>query len=429
MLFDIDLKELATQATNKHFQYEFANFKSKGTKNDTALSFIEKTKAGLTDFNLALDSIRYNNGGVVKNKVAVSQANIASAEIKDYGPTDSVSLFVTQLASAHEIALDGLDDAKVLAEKNVLKLKVGATELDIDFSKIDTVGQLAQAINQHGANNNTTSNDNLVSATIRRINGAKLLVLKSNNTGEANKIEFTAAKLFSEKEITKAQDAKVKLGGESSVVEVTNSSNTFDELMEKSSITLVSVHKSGDTPLTIKIEQDTSASEALVNNFADAFNKILEVVKYDKDNPNPYTSGLHSKIYRLPLLPINGKSLHDFGFTFDKQGLLKVDNKKLQAEISKDPTTLNDFFKSKDGLITKLDALLNPYLMGDEWSLDIEEVKLNENSKKLAILSEKLQDKYDQLYSVNLNKMQEMERVMEQMEGMLNMFDFEDKNK
>ncbi|WP_145553537.1 flagellar filament capping protein FliD [Yersinia bercovieri] len=427
MLFDMDLNDLATQATNKQYLYEFNNFKSKESKNSTALDFIEKTKNGLTEFNGVLASIRDNGSGVVKSKATITQPAIATVEIKHYAKADSVSLFVEQLASAHEIALEELSDSKISAEKSVHQLKVGSQSLSIDFSNINTVTELANTINQHADNRDATSKDNLVSATVRRINGEELLVLKSNNTGLANKIEFSVANLFSGKDITKAQDAKVKLGDENSTVEIASSSNTFDGLINNATITLTQAHKTGEAPLTINIVQDTGATEAQVKKFADAYNAIKEVVKYNKDNPNPYTSGLSAKINRLSIEPIDGKRLSDFGFTFDKKGQLSVDNKKLQAAIEKDPSVLNQFFNGKDGLISKFDALLKPHLAGDKWSLEIEKNKLEDEKEKLSTLAEKLEAKYDLALNVNLDKLKEMERVMDQMEGMLNMFDFEEK--
>lgn len=429
MLFDMDLNELATQATNKQFQYEHNNFKNKEVKNSTALSFLETTQSGLTEFNTVLDSIRASSGGVVKNKAMVSAANMAEIKIKDYAAADSVSLFIQQLASAHEIALDGLDDVKIASETGVIPLKIGSQSLNIDFSKIDTVDQLANAINQHVDNNDPKVNDNLVNATVRRVNGQKFLVLKSNKTGEDNKIEFSATGVFTSKEITAAANAKVKLGGESSTVEITNSSNTFDDLINNAAITLTQAHKTGDTPLTINIAQDSNATEQQVNKFTEAFNAIQELVKFDKNNPNPYTSGLHIKINRLAIESIDGKRLTDFGFTFDKSGLLKVDNKKLLVEIEKDPTALNAFFNKKEGLIGKFDALLKPFLMGDKWSLDIEKTKLDNEKEAISELGANFDRKYALALATNLDKLKEMERVMEQMEGMLNMFDFEDKNK
>ncbi|MBS0053953.1 flagellar filament capping protein FliD [Yersinia sp. Marseille-Q3913] len=427
MLFDMDLNDLATQATNKQYLYEFNNFKSKESKNITALDFIEKTKAGLTEFNGVLASIRDNGSGVVKSKATITQPAIATVEIKHYAKADSVSLFVEQLASAHEIALEGLSNSKISAEKGDHRLKVGSQQLSIDFSNINTVAELANAINQHADNRDATSKDNLVSATVRRINGEELLVLKSNNTGLANQIEFTASNLFTGKDITQAKDAKVKLGGENSTVELASSSNTFDGLINNAAITLTQAHKTGDAPLTINVVQDTGATEAQVKKFADAYNAIKEVVKYNKDNPNPYTSGLSAKINRLAIEPIDGKRLSDFGFTFDKKGQLSVDNKKLQAAIEKDPGVLNEFFNGKDGLISKFDALLKPHLAGDKWSLEIEKNKLDDEKEKLSTLAEKLDAKYESALKVNLDKLKEMERVMEQMEGMLNMFDFEEK--
>lgn len=427
MLFDMNLNDLATQATNKQFQYEFSNFKSKEAKNNSALSFIEKTKTGLTDFNGVLDGIRHNSGGVVKKKITVSQSGMADIKIKDHTAADSVNLFVSQLATAHEIALDNLDNIKIASETGVYHLKIGNKSLDIDFSKINTVDDLAKAINQHADNKDHITNDNLVSATVRRVNGQILLVLKSNNTGKDNEIKFDAPGLFTAKDITEARDAKVKLGGENSTVEVSNSSNTFDDLMKNVSITLTQAHKTGESPLTIKVEQDTQATEVQVKKFTDAFNAIKEVVKYDKDNPNPYTAGMHNKINRLSIEPINGRRLSDFGLTFDKSGQLKIDNKKLLAEIAKDPTAINDFFNSKDGLISKFDTLLEPYLVGGKWSLDIEKTKLDDEKAFLSVIADKLDGKYESALSVNLNKLNEMERVMKNMESMINMFDFEEK--
>ncbi|UXD26569.1 hypothetical protein FORC065_3830 [Yersinia enterocolitica] len=80
-------------------------------------------------------------------------------------------------------------------------------------------------------------------------------------------------------------------------------------------------------------------------------------------------------------------------------------------------------------MIGKFDALLKPFLMGDKWSLDIEKTKLDNEKEAISELGAKFDRKYALALATNLDKLKEMERVMEQMEGMLNMFDFEDKNK
>jgi flagellar hook-associated protein 2 len=438
MLFDMDLKELAQAAVNKKFQYQHANLTSKKTKNDTAREFVEKTKTGFTAFNTALDSVRYNNGGLVKNKLSTNNPAIASVTMKEHAKVDNVNLFVEKLASAHEIALDGLNDTGVRAEKGEFDLKVGTATFKIDFATINDLDELAKAINQHQDNNDTQTNDNLVNATVRRVDGKVLLVLKSAKTGASNNIEFTpttpalagASALFTPQEIAAAADAKVKLGGENSGVEFTSASNTFDNIIENAAITLTKAHKAGDTPLEIKIEKDTSATEAQAKGFADALNALKEVVKYDKENPNPYTTGLNQKINRFFSEEVNGKRLTDFGFSFDKTGNLKIDNKKLLAEVEKNPAALNELFNHPDsGLVSKFDALLSPYLDGVNGRLERDKIRLDSEAEKIERDVAEYDSKYFSAIDTHLKKFQEMERVMENMEAMLTMFDDSDNRK
>src|SRR5690606_38482512 len=111
-----------------------------------------------------------------------------------------------------------------------------------------------------------------------RSNGEVSLVLTSTESGASNafahSLTGTAATSTT---LSTAADARIRMGGSFGVggIELTSSSNNFDNVIDGVSLSVNKVHKDGDAALTLTIDQDKSATKGKAQSFVDAFNALM----------------------------------------------------------------------------------------------------------------------------------------------------------
>ncbi len=148
--------------------------------------------------------------------------------------------------------------------------------------------------------------------------------------------------------IQSAADASFSFNG----IDITRSTNSFDDLIVGVNITLNDTGKSN-----VAITQDTSEIKSNIESFISAYNDLIsnltEATKYDVDTATAGTFqgvsqvvSLKSSINRL-LLSVNsdGKSLADFGIALNSSGILELDETIFDEKLSNDSKALEDYFK------------------------------------------------------------------------------------
>lgn len=381
-MLNFDPDQMGQSAAGLLFEGRHSRLKGQHSQFKSEQDSLNKIQSGLNDFRTALSGINKKDEGILKLKTNTSDEKIATVTANHKAVKGSYDLFVTQLASSHQLALKDLNDAAVSNASGIFELEIDGKTISIDTRGLNSVAELAEAINKNKDNQGSDKKE-LVTASLIRTGGEVVLTISSNKSGAANAITIPngAATIFtgaSEVELSAAADAKVSLGNENSGIEITHPSNALDTVVDGVTINLVKVQKTGDTPLHIDVEMDTSATQEQVKKFVDAFNSVKKLVmpvrtKADESkdktgklsysrNSNEGISALSSALNSLVRQSVNGKRILDFGIKTNRDGGLEIDSKKFEQAIKADPKGLQDLLNGDAGLLNKLDSAIEPYI-------------------------------------------------------------------
>ncbi|MGE4704669.1 flagellar filament capping protein FliD [Yersinia enterocolitica] len=416
----IDVQEVSKTFTNE----AFAKRKEKQHKLEQQLktqqTLLDKQKSGLDTFRTALKDLGKVEEGLLKNKASTSIKEVATISANEKALKGSYSFFVEKLASAHQLAYTGLTDAAVKVEQNPLELTVNGQSLSVELKDVDTLADLAHAINRASDNPGVT-------ASVVRSNGQQILLLTSDKSGAANKIEFNGSRpaIFSaanEKVLSLAEDSVVYIGDLSNGLKIESSSNTLDKVIDGVTIELVKVQQTGDPLLEVKVEVEPAQTETQIKKFIDAFNSVKSAVSSNK-NSDSLSTALKQNLNSLVGKLYGGKTLGMIGVSFDRNGDLKLDSKKLTEVLKTSPTLITDLMSGPDGLVNKLDKALDPYLNASDGSLKVRSEMLAMRKTSLERTKDELENSYARVLKANLLKLNRLSNMMDKMQATSNMFD------
>ncbi|AIN19012.1 flagellar hook-associated family protein [Yersinia rochesterensis] len=416
----IDVDALSKQVT----QGLFAKRKEKQHKLEQQLktqqTALDKQKSGLSTFRDALKDLSKVEEGLLKNKTSTSIKEVATISANEKALKGTYSFFVEKLASAHQLAYTGLTDDKVKTEQNPLALTVNGQSFSVELKGVDTLTDLAHAVNHAKDNPGVT-------ASVVRSNGQNILLLTSDKSGKENEIKFDTPRpaIFvagNEKELSSAQDSVVYIGDKSNNLKVESSSNTLDKVIDGVTIELVKVQKAGDPLLEVKIEVEPAQTETQIKKFIDAFNGAKSAVS-SNNNSDSLSTALKQNLNSLVGKLYGGKTLGMIGVSFDRNGDLKLDSKKLTEVLKTSPTLITDLMSGPDGLINKLDKALDPYLNASDGSLKVRSEMLAMRKTSLERTKEGLENSYARALKTNLLKFNRLNEMMDKMKSTMDMFD------
>lgn len=230
-------------------------------------------------------------------------------------------------------------------------------EVYIDSSS-STLDGIAKKINSDSENglNATVINDGSGTDTPWR------LLLSLSDTGDGQKADFPyfyfvdgEQDLYLEQE-RPAQDAIVKIDG----FEVEIPENKAKDLIPGITIDLKKAVPGEE--FSIKVGEDNDAISGKINDFVDSINKVLSFIKtqnkLDENTDTSRTLGgdillqtIESKIRGVVFKDVETstgyKRLSDLGITFQRDGLLGVDQKKFDAVLAKEFKTVSEVLVGK----------------------------------------------------------------------------------
>ncbi|BDY92797.1 hypothetical protein MUTS15_14540 [Escherichia coli] len=273
---EIAYADVATQATN---------LQEKQSELDAESSGLDSLSSALSDFQSAVDALNSDTDGPV-TFAATSNNDSATVSANSQAQAGSYSFFVEQLAQGQQTTFSMGDDA--FSATGTFELTMGDSTMDIDLSAADQNGdgdgfidasELVNAIND--------SDDNPgVSAALVKTDGTTTIMLTSDSTGAQSAFsvsvtghdasnDSTSAPVATD--VSSAQDAIIHLGSASGPA-ITNSSNTFDDVIPGVTMTFTEVSDSDSDLTTFNISEDSSASQEKVQTFVDAYNTLIDTV-------------------------------------------------------------------------------------------------------------------------------------------------------
>ena len=374
---EIAYADVATQA---------ANLQEKQTELDAESSGLDSLSSALSDFQSAVDALNSDTDGPV-TFAATSNNDSATVSANSQAQAGSYSFFVEQLAQGQQTTFSMGDDAGF-----------------IDAS------ELVNAIND--------SDDNPgVSAALVKTDGTTTIMLTSDSTGAQSAFsvsvtghdasnDSTSAPVATD--VSSAQDAIIHLGSATGP-EITNSSNTFDDVIPGVTMTFTEVSDSDSDLTTFNISEDSSASQEKVQTFVDAYNTLIDTVDSLTTHGDDSTSagvfagdaGLSSLANQLDDIAhasYNGVSIVDYGITLDSHGHLQIDSDQFNDEMAKNPDGLTSIFVGDNSMVAQMDDLINTYTDSSNGIITLRQQNIDDQMSKIQDEGDQLTDTYNANY-------------------------------
>ena len=409
------LMDISTRATQLERQQQDLDVQT------NALSTLD---TALTDFQSAVDALNSDTDGPVVNSVTAdndSATIIANSEAQ----AGTYTFFVDQLASAQQTTFSFKDGD--IPNSGTLTITMGESEMDVDLAQSDedgdgvvTVSELADAINN--------SEDNPgVTATIVNTDGSTTLMVTGDESGDANSFTVTAGgsidpnsafatDISAQKQLSPAQDAIIFLGSSAAddEVKITNSTNTFDDVIPGVSMTFTEVSEDG-SPLTFTVHNDEGATEAKVQTFVDAYNSLVDTLtSLTSSGSEGSASGVFSgdagisslerQIQDITHADYNGVSILDYGISLDKEGHLQIDTETFDAAMEENPDGLSSLFVGDDSMTTQIDNVLQNYLDDNDGIIMQRQANIDDRQEQLTSEADQLKETYNSSYDRYLSE-------------------------
>ncbi|WP_421217276.1 lateral flagellar capping protein LafB [Aeromonas enteropelogenes] len=360
-------------------------------------------------------------------KGTVSQEGFMKVTSDGTASSGQYNLFVEQLAQAHQVGLSLDSESAQLPATGTLSLEVKGKKLEVDLASLpagSTVKDLVSEINDAKDNPG-------VKATLVRSDGKVNLVLTSTETGTENAIainysgdagDMLGTALAGKRDITKAQDAKLQMGGDNPLT-IVSASNKVENVIDGLTLELTKAQKPGEAPLQVVVAQDKEAVTGSLKKFVDSYNELVdELAKMTSSDPKSpgalaSDSGIRSlksmlgnSVRDLP----NGMTLGSLGIKTDRYGKLSFNETDFNKALEKDPELLGKALLGDDGLLKRMSTDLDPYVKRDG-VLKSRNAGLDANEKRVNDRMAALDRKMEAAYKRYLNQFTTMNQMLQSM--------------
>jgi flagellar hook-associated protein 2 len=405
---EVAYADVATQASQVQKQQTDVNNETAG---------LEALTTSINDFETAVDGLNSAENGVVVNTATPSDESVTATANSEAQP-GTYSFYVTQLAQTQQDSFAMADDT--IPAQGTVTLTMGDTAMDIDLASADGDGdgyldgnELVDAINDSDENPGVT-------ATLMKTDSGNTIMLSSDQSGEASAFsvsvsgnsDLQTAVDTTGQTLSTAQDAVIHLGTADGP-QISSSTNTFDDVIPGVSMTFSEV--TTDEPVTIKVAQDTSASQAQVQIFVDSYNTLVDTIDDLTDVGSGGSSGgvfagdaglksLSSQMNQIVHADYDGKSIVDYGITLDSNGHLTIDSETFDAAMKEDPEGLTNIFVGDDGMIAQFDDLMDTYTNSSDGIITTRQQSLDDKQDKIDTQTEDLKQTYNQDYERYLSE-------------------------
>jgi flagellar hook-associated protein 2 len=338
----------------------------------TKLSALATLQSAFSAFGSALDPLA-STTAFQTNATTSGDTTVFTASATSAATAGSYNVQVGQLATAEQLASSPFaSGSTAVVGTGTLALTAGSSTVNVTIdSSNSTLAGIRDAINTAAATLG------LQATIVQTVGGARLL-LSSSHTGAANTIKVTSSggdgglsQLTYDPSGTKnltqlsaPQDATLTIDG----LAVTSASNSVTGAIDGVTLTLVSAKPGVNVPLNVSL--DTTSASSAVQNFVKQYNALEQTIanlrSYD---PTTQVAGpllgdatllnvssqLSRGVYNtVPGLSGNYTSLASIGVTTNADGTLALDQSKLSAALTADPTSVGKIFGSANGVAARL---------------------------------------------------------------------------
>ncbi|EMO4244570.1 TPA: flagellar filament capping protein FliD [Citrobacter freundii] len=407
----INPRTMAKAAAYADIATQSANLQQQQAELDAESSGLDSLSTALTDFQSAIDALNSDTDGPLTFS-ATSNNDSTTVSANSEAQAGTYSFYVSKLAQGQQSTFQMTDNIYEATGTFDLTMEDGSS-MEIDLSTADSDGDgyidatgLVDAIN--------SSDDNPgVSAALVKTDGQTTIMLTSDTTGAQSGFTATVNGTViasPETAMTTPQDAVINLGGKDGPT-ITSSSNTFDDVIPGVTMTFTEVSDPDNASdvTTITVAEDSSASQAKVQTFVDAYNTLVDTVDSltsnggDGSNPGVFAgdAGLNSLTNQLDDIAhsyYDGVSIVDYGISLDSDGHLEIDSDKFNEAMEANPDGLTSIFVGDDSMVAQMDDLMDSYLDSSTGIITMREDNIEDQQSKIQDESDQLTETYNTNY-------------------------------
>ncbi|MDF2152610.1 flagellar filament capping protein FliD [Vibrio sp. CAU 1672] len=436
---------MATQLATYDVQPFQQRYQLQTNKYQSQLSALGKVETALRDFRSALNEMNSSTSSIIKNSATTSQDGYFSADADANALVGSYQIFVEQVATAHQVSTGmpaDLDATTEIPLSGTLDFTIDGTTMSLDLASLDTDGDGKATMSDLVTAINNDSNNPGVNATLVRSNGQTHFMLSSAETGVANQINVSATgtgqtwfedAFTNLNEISAPKDAVIWLGAETTGLKLTNSSNTFEGVIDGVDITVAKAQVSGETPISLGIGTDSEGTKEQLDKFVEAYNTLVSTIdKYtntgDEETSrgvlagDPTLRSIENQLGSLIRSEHGGMRLSDVGLSLDRNGKLEVDQDKFNEAQKNNSAGLEAMFNGEGALLDSLDAMADPFLKFSSGAFKSRKEALRMSLDRISDKQTALERKYDMSYERYVKQFTQMNSLMTQMNQTMSMF-------
>ncbi|EKO3389801.1 flagellar filament capping protein FliD [Vibrio fluvialis] len=441
----LDPITMATQLATYDVQPFQQRLNTQSSQYQSQLTALGKVETALRAFRTAITEMNSSTSSIVKNSATVSQEGYFSATADANALAGSYQVFVEQVATAHQVSASmpaNLDSTTQVPTTGTMDFTINGTTMTLDLSTLDSDGDgIATVADLVSAINNDSNNPG-VNATLVRSNGQTYFMLSSTETGVANSVNVsvsgTGQTWFEDaftnlNEISAPQDAVIWLGAQGTGLQLTNSSNTFEGVINGVDLTVTKAQTSGEAPLSLSVGADQEGTKEQMNKIIEAYNSLMKTIDSytsigGEDSQrgvlasDPTIRSIESQLKTLVRGDFEGMRLSDLGIEISRDGTMKIDADKFEEAQTTNTAALESFFNGDGNLLDSLDSLLDPYLQFSNGLFKSRKDALQQNISRIEDKQTALERKYDMAYDRYLKQFTQMNQLITKMNQTMSMF-------
>lgn len=441
----LDPITMATQLATYDVQSFQQRYQTQSTQYQSQLTALGKVETALRAFRTAITEMNSSTSSIVKNSATVSQEGYFSATADANALAGSYQVFVEQVATAHQVSASmpaNLDATTQVPTTGTLDFTINGETMTLDLSTLDSDGDgIATVADLVSAINNDSNNPG-VNATLVRSNGQTYFMLSSTETGVANSVNVAVSgtgqtwfedALTNLNEISAPQDAVIWLGAQGTGLQLTNSSNTFEGVINGVDLTVTKAQTSGEAPLSLSVGADQEGTKEQMNKIIEAYNSLMKTIDTytsigGEDTQrgvlasDPTIRSIESQLKTLVRGEFEGMRLSDLGIEISRDGTMKIDADKFEDAQTTNTAALESFFNGDGNLLDSLDSLLDPYLQFSNGLFKSRKDALQQNISRIEDKQTALERKYDMAYDRYLKQFTQMNQLITKMNQTMSMF-------
>ncbi len=444
-------------------QFAYYDIYSAETRYNNKLSDVTSKRSAFASLQTSLNSLKtalYDftkyNGTVEKAAATLSSEDYLSVSASENAANADLDIFVKQTASVQQYAFDltALDEdgntvpvsdpqQSIDPQTGVMTISRGDDEIyTIDIN--DLASGLGREVTYQDVVNeiNSQAGDS-ITANLVQTNGELKLLVSSDETGEDNAftMDFAPENATDENPfgnalvLKEAQDAIIVLGGETGL-ELTNSSNTFTDLVDGVDVTIIKAQATGTDTTNVTVGTDLESSTEALQTFIDKFNETI-----DKLNDLTATSssedgsrgvlasdstarGIKSALTNALRGEFDGNYLFQIGIEVDRDGKLSLDEDAFEEAFNNSEIDIDAMLTGENGAFKVLESTIDMYsntttgtIKSRIDTLDRQKSNINDNLEALEL-------RYEKAYNRYLKQFTAMNEAVYAMESALSSFSY-----